>query len=613
MFVTSFRYATFMVYAVIIFRIFWGKGRVAQLLMIHGGFNMTSIKNFDKKIQFQNLKTFNDIAVMLNITSGFLKKILIDNKLKNYKEFQIPKKNGQFRTIHKPSKNLMIIQSKFKEVLSVSFTPHVKAHGFVAEKDFLTNATQHVKKRYILNIDIEDFFHNITFRRIRHMFLAYFKFNNIVASTLANICCHPDGFLPQGAPTSPIISNLISKSLDKELTHLAKRIGLTHYSRYADDITFSTYNIEFPKQLAFKNSEGVIELSEGLIQIFQLQGFSINSSKTRLQSNKVRQEVTGITVNQKLNINRRYIKNVRAMLHSIESDDKFPSTSLAEFTKKYNLKLSKTKNTNKMFNIIRGKITHIGFVKGTSNDVYINLAKRFNLIVEEKGIKVTALKIPRSKKEMYTKNTFIIVPSKNANGKDNDAVCFKDGAMEMVGYGQGTGFYLKDIGLITNFHVVEFIIEYLQEGYVYNKDFYIEYHSSNLTESSRFAKIGYYNKEKDIAILIPEKNHYITDGFSFNCNLYDNSSLSLIGFPEHEHGTDIRLEEGKLSRVRNTKNQKRYEITPTVFAGNSGGPVINSHDEVIGVAVRGATEKGIVPSEIIPISNIIDLYNTSSN
>ena len=574
---------------------------------------MTNIKNFDKEIQFQNLKTFNDVADMLNITSGFLKKILIDNKQKNYKEFQIPKKNGKFRTIHKPMKNLMIIQRKFKEILSVNFTPHVKAHGFVAEKDFLTNAAQHVKKRYILNIDIEDFFHSITFRRIRHLFLAYFKFNNTVASTLANICCHPDGFLPQGAPTSPIISNLISKSLDKELTTLAKRIGLTYYSRYADDITFSTYNIEFPTQLAVKNSEGEIELSEALIQIFHSQGFSINNTKTRLQSNKVRQEVTGITVNQKLNVNRRYIKNVRAILHSIESDDKFPSTSVEEFSKKYDFKLSKAKNTNKMFNIIRGKITHIGFVKGTSNVVYIKLAKRFNSIIEEKGIKVSALTIPRSKKEIYSKNTFIIVPSKKANGKDNDAVCFKDDEMEMVGYGQGTGFYLKDIGLITNFHVVEWIIEYYRDGYVYHEDFYIEYHTSSLSASSRLAKIGYYDKEKDIAILIPKEDYYLTDGFSFNCNIHENSSLSLIGFPEHEHGTDIRIEEGKLSRIRNTKNQKRYEITPTVFAGNSGGPVINSNDEVIGIAVRGATERGIVPSEIIPISTIINLYNSSNN
>lgn len=572
---------------------------------------MVNSKKLDKGMEFQNLKTFKDIAEILEITSGFLKKILIDNKQLNYIEFQIPKKNGKFRTIHKPKKNLMIIQSKLKEILSVNFTPHAKAHGFVAEKDFLTNAAQHVKKRYILNIDIKDFFHSISFRRIRHMFLAYFKFNNTVASTLANICCHPDGFLPQGAPTSPIISNLISKTLDKDLTTLAKRIGLTHYSRYADDITFSTYNVKFPNQLAKKNDEGVIELSESLVQIFHAQGFSINNVKTRLQSNRVHQEVTGITVNQKLNVNRRYVKNVRAILHSIESDNNFLSTSLEKFSKKHHLKSNRTKSINKMFNIIRGKINHIGFVKGTSNNVYIKLAKRFNLIIAEQGIKVSALKIPQSKKELYSKNTFIIAPSKKANGDFNDAVCFKDDVMETVGYGQGTGFYLKGIGLITNFHVIDFIIEYHREGYLYNKEFYIEYHTSNLDEPSRFAKIGYYNEEKDIAILIPEKDSYLVEGFSFNCTAHDNSSLSLIGFPEHEHGSDIRIEEGKLSRVRNTKNQKRYEITPTIFAGNSGGPVVNSSNEVIGIAVRGATEKGIVPSEIIPISTVIDLYHKS--
>src|SRR5690606_33976410 len=112
-----------------------------------------------------------------------------------------------------------------------------------------------------------------------------------------------------------------------------------------------------------------------------------------------------------------------------------------------------------------------------------------------------------------------IGPSKDSDGKFKDAICFKNGEMESVGYGQGTGFYLKNIGLITNFHVIEDIIFMLEDTWEFNKEYYIEYFCSSSFANSSFAKVLAYDRDEDIAILKPE--YLDAEGYEYNINIED--------------------------------------------------------------------------------------------
>ncbi|EMH1860598.1 retron Ec67 family RNA-directed DNA polymerase/endonuclease, partial [Escherichia coli] len=196
------------------------------------------------------------------------------------------------------------------------------SHGFEKEKSIITNAERHRGKTLLLNIDLEDYFDSFNFGRVRGFFLSNrdFRLNNTVATTIAQIACFQNG-LPQGSPCSPIISNLISGILDIRLSKLAKKYGC-NYSRYADDLTFSTNKKTFPKEIADVGGESVT-LSPTLIKEIIKAGFKINDKKTRVCYKTSRQDVTGLTVNKKVNVGKEYAKVTRAMAHSLYKDGSF--------------------------------------------------------------------------------------------------------------------------------------------------------------------------------------------------------------------------------------------------------------------------------------------------
>ena len=206
-----------------------------------------------------------------------------------------------------------------------------------------------------------------------------------IANVIANMCCVPmeverknqsgewqkvqRKVLPQGAPTSPVLTNVICQRLDQLLTGLAKRFGL-NYTRYADDITFSSMHNVY-------QSDG--EFIRELNRIIQDQGFHIKESKTRLQREAFRQEVTGLLVNEKANVQQRYIKQLRMWLYYWERYGYERASGF--FLKEYIADKGHTKNGKPdMANVISGKLDYLKMVKGAENELYQKLKVRFEKI-----------------------------------------------------------------------------------------------------------------------------------------------------------------------------------------------------------------------------------------
>ncbi|NTF88178.1 RNA-directed DNA polymerase [Agrobacterium rhizogenes] len=251
---------------------------------------------------------------------------------KKYFEYSIPKRNGGWRQITAPKDGLKRIQGKLARLLAEIYndleqrrlnaefdssrvSDCVLSHGFKDKYSIITNARVHVGKRYVFNADLEDFFPSITFGRVRAFFIAdnNFRLNPSVATMIAQLVCHRNQ-LPQGAPSSPIISNFIGHMLDIKLNKMAK-VGNCSYTRYADDLTFSTNETRFPSAIA-RLVVGTADrwvAGDGLLARVYASGFRVNHDKTRMQLPKSRQEATGLTVNQNVNVASTYYKRARSM------------------------------------------------------------------------------------------------------------------------------------------------------------------------------------------------------------------------------------------------------------------------------------------------------------
>jgi len=281
--------------------------------------------------QLQSLKSaasLHDVATLLKFTAKGLAYILYVKPLSTkYHSFEILKRGGGSRKINAPSPDLMLLQRRLSDLLQdcveeinlVKSRQDQLAHGFKRGRSIITNATKHRKRRYVLNIDLQDFFGTINFGRVRGFFIKdrNFALHPNAATVLAQISCHQNS-LPQGSPCSPVISNLIGHVLDIHLGKLAFETGCS-YSRYADDITFSTNKRLFPPTIA-RPIFGVPHtwiIGEKLQETVNRAGFIISPHKTRMQYRTSRQDVTGLVVNSKTNIRSEYRRTVRAMAHRL--------------------------------------------------------------------------------------------------------------------------------------------------------------------------------------------------------------------------------------------------------------------------------------------------------
>lgn len=249
-------------------------------------------------------------------------------KVTHYQQFLIAKKTGGTRRISAPMPRLKHAQYWVLTNILEKLALHDSAHGFITQRSIVTNAQPHVGKSVVINMDLKDFFPTISYRRIKGLFHRI-GYSEKIATILALLCSEPDRdevildgesyftangerHLPQGAPTSPAISNLICRKLDRRIQGACESLNFS-YTRYADDLTFS-----FNGSNSDAKTAPVTQLLWRVKKIIADEGFVVHPDKTRIMRAGSRQEVTGVVVNNKLSVNRASLKRFRALLYQIE-------------------------------------------------------------------------------------------------------------------------------------------------------------------------------------------------------------------------------------------------------------------------------------------------------
>lgn len=241
------------------------------------------------------------------------------DKRESYRTFTIPRRRVGWRRIEAPKPTLKYIQRLIHETLTRVYGPSTAVHGFVPKRSVVSNANFHLGRRYILNVDLEDFFPSITRRRIYSRLIGGpYLFNSRVAHLIAALSTNVYARLPQGSPSSPVIANIIAAGLDTDLTRLCAELSC-RYTRYADDITISTSRNEIPPPIArYPNARGTgqVALGDRLLGIIENHGFKVNFRKTCLLSYGTRQLCTGLIVNgSRPSPPRKYVRNLRSLIH----------------------------------------------------------------------------------------------------------------------------------------------------------------------------------------------------------------------------------------------------------------------------------------------------------
>ena len=497
-----------------------------------------------------------------------------------YHSFFVPRRgaSGEPREIVAPHPTLRMTQSRLSKYLYAIATVRACVHGYVPGRGIRTNAEMHVGRRFVLNIDFDNFFGSIHHGRICGALVSMGLRPNI-AKLISHICTR-EGVLPQGAPSSPVLSNIICWTLDKNLMKLAKKSNC-FYSRYADDITFSTFRSRFPKSIAISGADGdgaQLELSKELLDIVNGNGFSINDSKTRLSTRSDRQSVTGVVVNEKINLARRYIRNIRASLFKWE---RVGGDALQEeFAGKYSRSRSADAGVASVEEFIRGRIQHIGAIRGFEDQLYRNMVGRFNKI-SSNSIKLKPI-APNPLLAKYLKAIWVI---------ETDG----DGALEETA--QGTAFFVKGIGLVTCAHCV-----------IVGKKTVIFRPKSPTKRYEVTVKQSSY--PIDLAILehaVPASEYEEFDRLAVS-EVGHGDQLTIVGWPDFGPGDDITVRTGVAVGFKMVSGIRRIRVGVPVIHGTSGGPAFNKGGHIVGVAVTGtktladsdnSNDNALIPFEAI--------------
>lgn len=403
------------------------------------------MENTDLREHIKTMKTVEDLARLLDsikrvefdkvryvISEKMLKHFSSDSLApKRYRKFHIRKKSGGLREIKAPCYQLEVILTCINSIFKAVYEPSDFAMGFTYGRSVVSNASVHVGHNYVFNIDLKDFFSSIPQGRVwKRLQLPPFNFTQEVANVVAGICCSYDesvdkNVLPQGSPASPLLTNAICDKLDRRMKGVAKRFGL-HYTRYADDMTFSSMHNVYQEGGAFRTE---------IQRIIADQGFRMNDSKTRLQKEGAHQEVTGLTVNSVANVSRKYISDLRWIISVWEKEGY--AKAYAKFYPQYKKEKGYIKKGEPvMENVVGGKLNYLRMVKGENNAAYRKLAARFAALQQlvfvdnetDKSrtyVYVQPYSIKEFEELFHTTITFEVSPKKKVLGKCEINKCEK--------------------------------------------------------------------------------------------------------------------------------------------------------------------------------------------
>ena len=481
-----------------------------------------------------------------------------------YHEFLISKGSGKKRAICAPDNRLKILQQKLAQLLTQLYPVRNPVHGFVPNRSVKSNAKSHLGKHYVINIDLKDYFPSITQRRI-YFLLQKIGLGKRVSEIIAIICSY-QGCLPQGAPSSPVLSNMVCFSLDKELMKFARE-NHAIYTRYADDITFSSHR---PSAGFFKASTppsgrfSSESLSVQLVQIIERNNFKLNPTKLYFADRNARRTVTGLKINEFINVDRRFVRNIRAKIHSVEK------LGISGAQEKFKIKAGSEKHLRKH---LAGKISWLSFIKGPSDPVVRSVVLRFN-----QAFPGNPLKLSPTAAQMIERAVWVVEHS-------------GDSLM------QGTCFFLAGVGLVTAAHCIEGV-----------KDVEI-YHPTNL---ARFkATVDKFDKHRDIALIC----HAVPANKYHELELADEpldvgQDTTTLGYPDIERGDRLNIRPGKVSSLPTKHGVRFIEVTQRIVQGMSGGPTLNARNKVIGINHKGAIktikETTRTPDATITIRETVD-------
>jgi len=314
-------------------------------------------------------RSLEDLAQLLQI-DGVDKKLLLALSLNGdrngYSTWHIAKKKkGEFRRISSPKPVLKSVQRELNKSLVQLHEPSPNSHGFLRGKSIVTNAQSHVGRRWVFNLDLEDFFPTIKAHRIQGMLnKPPYSLDKNIAEIITRLCTH-QGRLPAGAPTSPTISNMICRGLDRKLEQLARENNCS-YTRYADDLTFSSSMLVFPAAIAVRDGVNW-GVGPTLLRTISRAGFKINESKVRMQEKATQQSVTGLVVNARLNVNRSYIRNIRGAFHA------WAKYGYESANAEFNQRLRVGTTGIDLYDVLEGRISFISMVRGKGDPLVVRL------------------------------------------------------------------------------------------------------------------------------------------------------------------------------------------------------------------------------------------------
>ncbi len=310
----------------------WAVERQQRVFYLGEGVSAGLGRDEDARSDIEKLSTLGlpilhngvDLAAAIGIELGELRWLTYHRHgaaLVHYYRYEIPKPNGGQRLISAPGPKLSNAQSWVLENILSPLAITDQAHGFVKGRSIVTNAAAHLGRRVVINLDLTDFFPSITFRRVKGLYQKRMGYSEHIATVLALLCTEPPRLpvsfagkrywvalgerrLPQGACTSPTLTNLVCRRLDRRLDGLGRSLGFD-YTRYADDLTFSGDDVD-----------SIGRLLRVVRSVLASEGFDENRAKTRIMRRGSRQEVTGVVVNERPTVSRNEVRRLRAILHN---------------------------------------------------------------------------------------------------------------------------------------------------------------------------------------------------------------------------------------------------------------------------------------------------------